>query len=614
VFYISVGILFFSITTFIEANRTGRFISCSVVMSLVLNFLFLPMLFIYYGNTLCCIPVFFMIGLLYTILLLEGKSALIMTGTQALFYFLLLIFGTKIPYDSSAAEKYGLLEYADVFVAIVFAGICGGLAVRYHLILYQKEQEKSEQYHMEAMDAYIAKDIFLINMSHEIRTPMNAIVGTVDLLLDQDINERVRDSVYNILNSCNALLSITNELMDLSKSESREVAVYVARYDIGELLMEIINMISVRLMYSEVELFVEIDEKIPRYLYGDSSRLRQVFINILNNAVKYTKRGKIMLRVGYKKLTVNRISLFAEVEDTGAGIKAENIPKLFKVYQRVEEEDSEKRNVEGTGLGLSICREILDKMDGEIYVRSEYHVGSTFYFNIPQQVDAGELLADVESAELLHVLVFEKDTDARENIGKILDRLNIRADYPGNRKEFETCMMDHDYTHLFVSYDKYIENVRFLDRNLMREKLVIISEINQMLSVNKFGCILMRPVHVMNVAAVFRNENNSFVREIIKKGGFICPAATILVVDDNLTNLNVAGGLLKKYEANVITALSGRECLNILENQDVDMIFLDYMMPEMNGIDTLDNIRRMSRPRMKTLPVIALTANVVNGA
>ena len=613
-FYVSLGFTAFSVLTFMEANRTGRVVSCTVVMSLVFNFLFLPLLFIDYGKYICCIPVYFLFGLMYTMLLLRGRLAILLTITEAVFYFALIIYGAGNLYNPYLTGKESIKDYAGVFIAVVYTGLCSGLAVRYRFSIYQNEKKKYEKYHLETMDAYIAKDIFLINMSHEIRTPMNAIVGTVDLLLDQDINEHVRDSVYNILNSCNALLSITNELMDLSKSENREVTVYMTRYDIGELLMEIINMMSVRLMDSEVELFVEIQGTIPKYLFGDSSKLRQVFINVLNNAVKYTKHGKIILRVYSEDMDVNKINLYVEVEDTGTGIKAENIPKLFSVYQRVDEEDREKRTIEGTGLGLSICKEILDKMDGEISVRSEYHVGSTFYFNVPQQVDAAQLLVTITKPESFRVLVFEKNEEACENIRRIFDNLGIAADYPIDRQEMESCMLEHVYTHLFVVYDRYMENIRFLDRRLSSEKLVIISEINQIISVNKFGCILTRPIHIMNIASVLMNESNSFVREIIKKGGFICPAATILVVDDNLTNLNVASGLLKKYEAHIITALSGKECLNILENQEVDMVFLDYMMPEMNGIDTLNKIRQMNHPHMKELPVIALTANVVNGA
>ncbi len=613
-FYISIGIVVLSILTFIEANRTGAYFSCAIVQSLTLNFLFLPVLYLYYDKAGCCISIYFMLGLLYTALLISGKTSAVLLVVQTISYCAILIYDYNKTGSFYISGSVNLIDYLGVLLAILFTGICGGVAVKYRMILYVKEQEKAEKFHIEAMDSYIAKDIFLINMSHEIRTPMNAIVGTVDLLLDQDVNEHVRDSVYNILNSCNALLSITNELMDLSKSESREITIYLTRYDVGELLMEIVNMMSVRLMDSEVELIVEVSGDIPKYLYGDSSKLRQIFINVLNNAVKYTKHGKIYLRVTKKDVDVNKINLFAEVEDTGAGIKAENIPKLFKVYQRVEEEDSEKRNIEGTGLGLSICKEILDKMGGEISVRSDYHVGSTFYFNVPQQVDAKELLIDIKKPETFKVIVYEKNDEQNSNIKRIFESMKINADYVRDRDTFEHFILERTYTHIFIAYDRYMEHIRFLDRRLSTEKLVIISEINQIVSLNKFGCILTRPIHVMNVAAVLLNENNSYVREIIKKGGFICPTATILVVDDNLTNLNVASGLLKKYEANIITALSGKECLNILENQEVDMVFLDYMMPEMNGIDTLNRIRQMDNERLKTLPVIALTANVVNGA
>ena len=160
----------------------------------------------------------------------------------------------------------------------------------------------------------------------------------------------------------------------------------------------------------------------------------------------------------------------------------------------------------------------------------------------------------------------------------------------------------------------YYGDMRFLENELTKENLVIIASLNESISINKVGYVMTRPLHALNVSSVLLNNDSTYAREVVNKGGFTCPNATILVVDDNLTNLNVASGILRKYKATVLTALSGKEGLDVLRKQHIDIVFLDYMMPEMNGIDTLEAIRSMRDRSVAGLPVVALTANVINGA
>ncbi len=613
-FYISVGIVILALLTLVEANRIDNIKYPVFIMSAVFNYVYLTMVYLSYGRLVCMIPVYFIFGLLHIALLLSDKWGLILAIIQTVYYIGLIIYASSIQVYPLAAGQESFIDYSGVFVAITVSGVVGGIAVRYRIRIQEREREKAEKLHEMIMKDYLSKDVFLINMSHEIRTPMNAIVGTVNLLLDQNVNDRVRDGVYNILNSCNALLSITNELMDISKADSQQIPVNTTRYDLRDILLEIINMISVRLMDSGVNLYVDIAHDVPRYLYGDSSKLRQLLINILNNAVKYTKKGRIDLRIYCEDIRDDKVTLCVDVQDTGAGIKSENIPKLFDVYERFQDEEMEHRAVEGTGLGLSICKEILDKMDGKISVKSEYRVGSTFTFTVPQKMEKGSYLLDPFNTNGMQVLLCEKDEESEEYLKQVLQTLHVPYYCPGGAKDFEDSVLSRQFSHVFVSYEQYMEHIRFLDTMIKDEKLVMVTDISHTASLNKYGCVLTRPAHAINVRTALLNESNNYVHDIIRKGGFSCPKATLLVVDDNLTNLNVAQGLLKKYDAMILTALSGMECLNILETSHVDLVFLDYMMPEMNGIDTLQKIRELSDPQAKNVPVVALTANVVNGA
>lgn len=612
-FYLSVATVILAILTLVEANRVNNTRIPAIIMSVFFNFIFLSMVYLSYGRIVCMIPVYFIFGLLYSALLIDGNIGIIMAIIETVYYVVLIFYGNRVQVNASDLPVPSILDYSGVLVAVIISGIFGGLAVKYKIRIQQAEREAADKLHELVMKDYLSKDIFLINMSHEIRTPMNAIVGTVNLLLDQNVNDRVHDSVYSILNSCNALLSITNELMEISQSDSNAVLIN-KRYDLYDLIMEIVNMMSVRLMDSAVNLYVEITDTVPKYLYSDSSKIRQLLINILNNAVKYTKTGMIILRINATPIDDENVTLYFEVEDTGIGIKEENIPKLFSVYERVQEGEEIVRNTEGTGLGLAICKDILNKLNGEIHVKSQFHIGTTFYFSFPQKIEPGNMLLNLKDKDKYESIIYERDEESQEMLKKVFDSLKLKYACPEDDEDLERMILSHKYTHIFIAYEKYMDCIKFLDNGINNEKLIILSNITQMVSLNRYGSILTRPAHALNISSALSNENNNYVHEVIKKGGFTCPDATILVVDDNLTNLTVAEGLLKKYNAKVITALSGKECLNILESNDVDIIFLDYMMPEMNGIDTLLKIRAMSDPKYKTLPVVALTANVVNGA
>ena len=612
--YLSFGISVFFLLTMAEANRTKKIKRSIIFMSIVFNFVYMPAIFLMFNRNISVIPVYFLFGLTYSVILLDAKTAAVLGSIETVYYVLLLLGANKnMPTGLSEPTSDDLrISFIGSIVSVVLVSICAGATLRFRYRFYRKAQEKAEKLKSEAMDAYVAKDMFLINMSHEIRTPMNAIVGTVDLLLDQEVNERVSESVYNILNSCNALLSITDELMDLSKSENGEIELFSSTYDLSDLLMEVINMMTVRLTESNLDFFVDINSNIPRFLYGDAAKLRQLFVNILNNAVKFTEAGKIVMRVDYNRIEKDQIELIVDVEDTGIGIRKENIAGLFK--RNDSDQSNEENTVEGSGLGLAICAEIINEMNGQISVQSEYHNGSTFTFRVPQRFTSMDTIAYVRNSANLRVLIFEQDSRHAAHVKKILDSFDVAADFARNKSDIERLMNVNRYTHVFISNERYDECEDVLNKRLVEENIVAFLDIDDNVHVSKASTVLTRPIHTLNIAALLNNETNTYVREVNRKGGFECPRATILVVDDNFTNLNVASAILEKYKANVLTALSGRDCLRILADHDVDMVFLDYMMPEMNGIDTLNEIRKIPGSRFVAMPVIALTANVVSGA
>lgn len=345
-----------------------------------------------------------------------------------------------------------------------------------------------------------AKSNFLANMSHEIRTPMNAIVGLDEMVIRESDSPKVKKYALDIKSAGNTLLSIINDILDLSKIESGKMELVPVDYDFASVLNDIVNMTMKKAKDKGLSYELEVDPEIPCELHGDEIRIRQVILNLTNNAIKYTKEGFVKLSLSYRK--EDNMLLFS-VRDTGMGIKPEDMDRLFSSFQRLDE--TKNRNVEGTGLGLNITKQLVEMMGGSIKVESVYGEGSCF------------------KAEMIQETV---------------------SDTPiGDYKE-----------------------------------------------------------HLSNAIEI----NEEF------KPKLVAPDARILIVDDNEMNLEVITGLLGETRINVITALSGRDCLEILEQRSFDMVFLDQMMPELSGTKTLELIKQ--RHLCDNTPIIVLTADAIVGA
>jgi signal transduction histidine kinase/CheY-like chemotaxis protein len=450
---------------------------------------------------------YFVLTIVLIFLLLRGTECILM-----LFSHIAIVLGCYliqkfypalvIPFTSN------FQKYVDHIQTILVSGLFIGLVIKYQTRIYEEEKNKAEA-------ATRAKADFLANVSHELRTPLNAIIGLGELELRKDMEKETYANLEKIHNSGLILLNIINDLLDISKIESGRFELIPVHYQSANFINDTININIVRLGSKPIVFQLKVHEALPSALYGDELRVRQILNNLLSNAFKYTREGKVILSIDFERIeeSGNTIILICRVEDTGIGIRQEDLGKLFSVYNQVNTKSN--RYIEGTGLGLSICKSLVEMMGGDISVESIYGKGSVFTVKIKQQVSNEKPIGRDTKEQLEHF--------------------------------------------------KYAAEIRRERRERVRVKI---------------------------------------------------PYARVLVVDDVATNLDVAKGMMLPYHLNIDCVSSGKEAIALIREEKIryNAIFMDHMMPEMDGIEAVRIIRQeIGTDYAKNIPIIALTANAIIG-
>lgn len=464
------------------------------------------------------------------------------------------------------------------------------------------EKQKVEMEMQKAEAANEAKSAFLSNMSHEIRTPMNAIVGMTDILLREEHSKQTREYLNNIKNSGAALLTIINDILDFSKIESGKMEIIPEEYEPMSMFHDLSMIFLNRIGEKKVELLYDIDKNMPRKLFGDSQRLRQIVINLMNNAIKFTENGYVKLSVKVSALDEENVKLMFSVEDTGQGIKQEDIGKLFGSFSQVDTKKNHQK--EGTGLGLAISKQLVELMNGTIGVTSEYGRGSTFYFEIPQKVLDARCAAKIKEVPGQREVVGVKISN--EVVKNQL--LQLAASYDVECIEVD-ALLEKDVNFLITDNDKSVsEDVR---KRLKEKNAVLCVLQNPMVENHSNGkaAILNKPLYSLNFCQLLNHEELVFKSVAEEELHFTAPEAKLLVVDDNEMNLKVAKGLLEPFQMQIDTAQNGKEAFQMVQEKKYDIVFMDHMMPVMDGIEATRAIRELPDEAYQKLPIIALSAN-----
>ena len=625
---ISIYALIMSVVCFVKADIIMGVVNAIITLTMVVTMLLFArikspkMLSWFVVSAIYVLMMFFMyqggvggVSIMWLLFVPVGGMALINLYYGGILSFLL---GISIPlYMLTPLHHLGYQyseDYRIRFPIIYWAFLIMSLVIFIRIDQFEEEQKELIR---KADHANRSKSEFLADMSHEIRTPMNAIMGLCELNMNEDLSSIVRDNSENIYRSSKSLMNIINNLLDFSKVESGKMDLQCNEYKLSDVLEDVIYMTTARMGDKNLEFVVDCDPDIPNVLYGDEVRIKQVIINLLTNALKYTEKGGFLLSLTYRRETYG-INLAISVKDSGIGIQKEYIGKIFDTYGRIDAKKN--RWVEGTGLGLPITKRLVTLMNGLIRVSSEYGKGTEFKIILPQKVVDETPIVKAGHSKSIRMLYYhvEKVPDFigesyYHSFKSVIRKLNASGQVCNSLEEFKRYLSSDTYTHIIIGKDEYLAESEYYDTLSKSYHLAVVQERMTPISVGGNIQCIYKPFYTRN----FSDFINQYQRDSKKRklqATFTASEARVLVVDDNLLNLKVMVGHLKPYEILVDTAMSGMEAIEMIKKIKYDLVFMDHMMPEMDGIETYRNIRLLENDYIEKIPVVALTANVAGDA
>lgn len=535
-------------------------------------------------------------------------------GSVLFVFFYHMVIAHRIPYHSVEELWQVCFQLCNMLV-IVFL-------VHFWLKKREEVSTRSMKIIEDLKEAQRSKDDFLANVSHEIRTPINTICGMSEVVLQEKNFEKIRENVHYIQTAGRNLMSVVSDILDFSELQSGKLEKEEEAYNITSTINDIINMTLAKMKDKRTELIVDCDATLPCGLFGDEKKIRRVIMNLLDNAVKFTEEGGVIFGITYRKEAYG-INLIITVKDTGIGMKEESLEKLFYSFSQVDTKRNRQKG--GMGLGLAISRAIVQLLGGVITVKSKLGKGTIVKCVIPQKVLDGNPIVALKQKEELNIGIYadleqftmtEIRDEYTNNIRYMIEQMQVRSHVCRNLSELKRRNEYEHFTHIFISIEEYAEEPAYFDELALHTKVIVILDRSDEKKLTNPNLLhIYKPFYILPIVFLLNGDmTNGDDICFNKKAKMIAPQAHILVVDDNLMNLKVMEGVLEKFRIKVSTALSGKEALDKIEDKIYDLVFMDHMMPEMDGIETLHHIRKKAGSYYKAVPIVALTANAIAGA
>lgn len=467
------------------------------------------------------------------------------------------------------------------------------------------------------------KDDFLANVSHEIRTPINTICGISEIMIKNGVPVEMQEDVLNIQSAGRNLMSVVGDILDYSELQEGDFEIVEENYHVSSTIYDVINMSIAKKSEKKLELIVDCDANMPSILTGDEQKIRRVIMNLVNNAIEFTSEGCVSIHFGARKEEYG-VNLIVTVKDTGIGMSKESVENLFQKFTQVDMGRTRKKG--GVGLGLAIAQTIVNRMGGFITVKSELNKGSEFRVIIPQKVYDERPIVEISDKIDINAAVyinmeqfrFSSIRDEYANIVQhMIVQLGVKCHVCRNLAELKRWEKRESYNQIFISLLEYQEDPIYFDNLAKRTSIhLIIDHYDDMKVQNKNISKIYKPFFILSIVSSLKNSMMQAVEKsvAIENHQLYAPDAHVLVIDDNHMNIRVVEGLMRQYGVKVSYALSGQEGIDMLQSREYDLIFLDHMMPGMDGIECFHHIRRKADLYYKEIPIVALTANAIAGA